>query len=58
MSDTGEWYYDVETKQVSQGKTTGYSNRMGPYPDRDSAEHALETAAARNKAADKDDDWN
>ncbi|MET0198311.1 hypothetical protein CH289_20520 [Rhodococcus sp. RS1C4] len=53
------WYYDVRTKTVSQGKESGALDRMGPYPDRATAERAIQIAAERNKAADKaDDDWN
>lgn len=34
-------------------------SRMGPYPDRASAEKALQIAAERNKAADRaDEEWN
>ncbi|NGP06798.1 hypothetical protein G6038_15180 [Rhodococcus sp. 14C212] len=58
MSDEG-WYYDVHTGKVSQGKDPGALNRMGPYPDRATAERALEIAAERNKAADEaDEEWN
>lgn len=58
MSDEG-WYYDVKTHKVSQGKDPHALNRMGPYPDRETAERALQIAAERNKAADDADDaWN
>ncbi|NIL77982.1 hypothetical protein RhoFasB10_04141 [Rhodococcus sp. B10] len=58
-TDDEAWYYDVRTKTVSQGKEAGAFDRMGPYPDRQTAERAIEIAAERNKAADKaDDDWN
>jgi hypothetical protein len=57
--DDEAWYYDVRTKTVAQGKESGALDRMGPYPDRESAERAIAIAAERNKAADKaDDDWN
>ena len=57
MSDDG-WYYDVRTGKVSQGKDPHALNRMGPYPDRETAQRALQIAAERNKAADAaDDDW-
>ena len=48
----------ISTKQVVQGKETNALDRMGPYPDKATAEQALKIAAARNKAADSDDDWN
>ena len=56
--DDTSWYYDISTKQVVQGKQTNALDRMGPYPDKATAEQALKIAAARNKAADSDDDWN
>ena len=56
MSD--EWYYDVSTGEVSKGKVPNALNRMGPYPDRETALRALEIAAERNKAADEaEDEW-
>ncbi len=58
MSDNG-WYFDVSTGKVSQGKDPNALNRMGPYPDRETAERALEIAAERTRAADRaDDEWN
>lgn len=56
MSDDDQWYYDTASGSVSQGKQKGFQNRMGPYPTRDAAEHAIETARARNAAADAQDD--
>ncbi|WP_072688446.1 hypothetical protein [Rhodococcus marinonascens] len=53
------WYYDIENGTVTQGKAASSLSRMGPYPDRDSAEAALQIAAERNKAADRaDKEWN
>ena len=49
------FYYDVSTGEVHEGKTIGWENRMGPYPTRDAAAHALELARARTRAWDKDD---
>lgn len=59
MSDEENlWYYNVEDGTVSQGKEASYLSRMGPYPDRASAEKALQIAAERNKEADREeDDW-
>ncbi len=56
--DDNSWYYDIAAKQVVQGKQTNALDRMGPYPDKATAEQALKIAAARNKAADAEDDWN
>lgn len=58
MSDDEQWYFRVSDKAVVQGKDAGAMDRMGPYPDRATAERALEIAAERNKAADDaDDSW-
>ena len=57
MSETtGDWYYDVSTKEVSQGKVSHALNRMGPYPDEATARRAIEIAEERNKAADAEDE--
>lgn len=48
MTDTGQqFYYNVETHQVEEGRVSDWSHLMGPYPTREAAQHALETAAAR-----------
>jgi hypothetical protein len=53
--DEPEFYYDVRTGEVLEGKTIGWENRMGPYATRDAAAHALERARARTRAWDKED---
>lgn len=59
MSDDEQWYYCVADGSVRQGKESRGLDRMGPYPDRATAQRALEIAAERNRAADKADrDWN
>ena len=50
-----QWYYDTASHSVSQGKQRSFSTRMGPYPTREAAENAIETAKARNEAADAQD---
>ena len=48
MSDQGpQFYYNVATHQVEEGKVSGWTDRMGPYPTREAAAKALDTAAAR-----------
>ncbi|AUH69802.1 MULTISPECIES: hypothetical protein [Gordonia] len=56
MSDDDQWYFDLSTGNVTQGKIGNVFNRMGPYPDEATARRALEIAAARNAAADSQDD--
>ena len=56
-----KYYYNLETRQVEQGKVSSYDNRIGPYDTREEAEHALEIARERNQIADaydeQDDRW-
>ena len=56
-----KYYYNLETRQVEQGKISSYDNRIGPYDTREEAEHALEIAKERNRIADaydeQDDRW-
>ena len=48
MTDSGQqFYYNVATHQVEEGRVSDWSNRMGPYTTREAAQKALETAAAR-----------
>ncbi|WP_263120730.1 SPOR domain-containing protein [Cellulomonas sp. RIT-PI-Y] len=53
MSD--EFYFNVETGEVERGKESSWSSRLGPYPTREAAEHALATARERNAAWDEED---
>ncbi|MCH1868483.1 hypothetical protein [Nocardioides sp. CFH 31398] len=56
MSD--EYYYCVKHKTVEGPEGCAARHRLGPYPTRAAAEHALETVAERNEAwdeADRDD---
>lgn len=55
MSDQ-QWYFDTSSGEVTQGKTSGWDNRMGPYSSRDEAEHALQIARERTRAADEWDE--
>ncbi|WP_327143517.1 hypothetical protein [Nocardia sp. NBC_01327] len=54
--EDNQWYYCIEHHRAEQGKQCWVGGRMGPYPDKATAERALEIARARNKAADADDD--
>ncbi|EGD54720.1 hypothetical protein [Gordonia neofelifaecis] len=56
MSDDDQWYFDLASGDVTQGKVGNVFNRMGPYPDEATARRALDIAAARNAAADSDDE--
>ena len=56
-----KYYYNLETRQVEQGKISSFDNRISPYDTREEAEHALEIARERNRIADaydeQDDQW-
>ncbi len=56
MSNDNGWYYNVTTGEVTHGKVGDVLDRMGPYPDRATAERALEIVRERNARADADDD--
>lgn len=51
-----KWYFNLETKQVEQGKVSGIENRMGPYDSKEEAARALEIVQERNEQADAYDD--
>ncbi|MCL6424068.1 SPOR domain-containing protein [Brachybacterium sp. JHP9] len=53
-----EFYYNVDTGQVEEGKQSSGMELMGPYPTREAAQQALSTAEKRNEAWDREDeDW-
>ncbi|MGV8978805.1 MAG: SPOR domain-containing protein [Cellulomonas sp.] len=60
MSDSDQqFYYNVATHQVEEGRVSDWSQLMGPYPTREAAQQALETAAARSQrwqAEEEDED--
>ena len=49
------YYYCVKHKTVEGPEGCAARHRLGPYPTRDAAEHALETVAERNDAWDEAD---
>ncbi|WP_091450472.1 hypothetical protein [Actinokineospora iranica] len=50
------WYYNTRTGEVEHGTLSRAIDRLGPYPDRATAERALEIARERTRAADKADE--
>lgn len=56
-----KFYFNPSTREITQGKVSGWDDRMGPYDTREEAQRALETAAQRTKEADDqdraEDDW-
>ena len=57
MSDE-QWYYNLKTGQVEGPEGARAADRLGPYPDRETAARALEIARERTEAADRsDEEW-
>ncbi|MEU8140069.1 hypothetical protein [Streptodolium elevatio] len=57
MSDD-QWYYCIKHSTVEQGAGCRANDRLGPYPTREAAAHALESASQRTREEDrKDEDW-
>lgn len=53
-----EYFYNVHTKLVEEGRCSDARYLMGPYPTRRDAEQALEKAAARTEQWDEEDaEW-
>jgi hypothetical protein len=58
MSDE-KWYYSLKTGKVVGAEEERAEDRLGPYPDKETAARALEIARERTEAADRaDDEWN
>ncbi|GAA4432928.1 hypothetical protein GCM10023169_39270 [Georgenia halophila] len=54
-----QWYYDLGTKQVVQGKVRGATNRMGPYASAEEAAQAMKHADERNEEwTEEEKAWN
>ncbi|ADG75016.1 conserved hypothetical protein [Cellulomonas flavigena DSM 20109] len=51
-----EYFYNTRTHQVEEGRSSDWSQLMGPYATRGEAERALEKARARNDAWDAQDE--
>ena len=44
-----QWWYNLETHEVEQGMISQSYDRVGPFPSREAAEHALDTIAENNR---------
>ncbi|GAA0533328.1 hypothetical protein GCM10011581_18270 [Saccharopolyspora subtropica] len=51
----GGWYFCLKHRQVEPKAGCRAAERLGPYPDQETAARALEIAAERTKAADEAD---
>lgn len=56
MSD--EYYFCLKHHTVEGPDGCKAADRLGPYPTRDEAAHALEKVEERNEAWDNDPKWN
>jgi len=53
------WYYCTKHGTVEHGDVCRAADRLGPYPDRETASRALEIARERSAAWDKAErEWN
>lgn len=50
-----EFWFNLRTKQVEEGRQSSWDDLMGPYATREEAAQALEIAKRRNEQADEDD---
>ncbi len=53
-----EWYFSLKDGRVVQAHEVRAADRLGPYPDRETAARALELARERTEANDRADrEW-
>ena len=53
-----EYFYNLTTKQVEEGRQSPATELIGPFGSAEEARKALETVAARNESWDEDDkEW-
>ncbi|MFC7374548.1 SPOR domain-containing protein [Brachybacterium sp. GCM10030267] len=58
MTEGTEFYYNLTTGNVEEGRQSPGTELMGPYSTRAEAEKALKIAAARNEAwQEEDQEW-
>lgn len=50
-----EYYFNIATRQVEEGRQSDWSVLMGPYPTREAAQKAFEHARERTEEADEAD---
>lgn len=55
MADSESWYYCEKHQTVESGAGCRAIDRMGPYPDRETAARAYEIARERTRQADEED---
>jgi hypothetical protein len=55
MDGEQRWWYCLKHHTVEPEQGCKAENRLGPYPTREAAEHALETVRRRNEEWDAQD---
>ena len=55
MDGDDRWWYCLKHSRVEHGPGCPDKDRLGPYPTREAAEHALETVRQRNEEWDSRD---
>lgn len=56
MTEAIQYYYNLRTGTVEEGRLSPGTDLMGPYATRQEAELALRTAARRNEKWEEDDE--
>ncbi|MGC5616348.1 hypothetical protein [Georgenia sp. Z1491] len=55
---TGDYWFNLRTKQVERGQVSPVADRMGPYDTPAAAAAALQSAAERNEEVDEaEEEW-
>ena len=61
ITETSEFWYNVNTHQVEVGAQSDWSQLLGPFGTREEAQAAMDRVRANNETADawdeRDDDW-
>jgi hypothetical protein len=57
MDGEQRWWFCLKHKTVERDPGCPGRERLGPYPTREEAEHALETARRRTEEWDAQDDY-
>jgi hypothetical protein len=53
-----EFWFNTSTGEVEEGRVSDWSDVLGPYPTREAAARALDTARTRSEAWDRqDEEW-
>jgi len=50
-----EYWFNTESRRVEEGHQSDWTNLLGPYPTREEAQRALETAQANTERWDEAD---